>query len=112
MKEGETKICAVVYTNTDLTEGRGYQFPIAVCETVATARRLAKKAYVMGSDAPVEEREVIRHNGEWYGPVRVVQPTAEDMIVQAAFTKQLSALEKAKAAGLTDEDINALRNRS
>ena len=37
----DTKDVWVVYTNTDLTEGRGYQYPIHVCGSPATAERMA-----------------------------------------------------------------------
>ncbi|WP_156374424.1 hypothetical protein [Pseudorhodoferax sp. Leaf274] len=39
-----------VYTNTDLTEGRGRQYVTHYCETEATARRVGSRGYVMGSD--------------------------------------------------------------
>lgn len=43
----------VAYTNTDCTEGRGYDIPIAACELEVTARRLARGRHVQGSDGPV-----------------------------------------------------------
>jgi hypothetical protein len=46
----EKRTVWVAYTNTDCTEGRGYDVPIAVCAAEATAVRLARKQYVQGSD--------------------------------------------------------------
>ena len=36
----DTKEVWVVYTNTDLTEGRGHQYPIHVCGSASTAARM------------------------------------------------------------------------
>lgn len=105
----QKKQAFVVYTNTDLTEGRGWNYPVAVCETEATANRLAKKAYVQGCDAPVEKRELIRVGGEWYGPVRVIPSTKEDDHSQQLLDQRRAALEKAFAAGLSEDDVKALR---
>jgi len=45
----------VVYVNSDLTEGRGFQYPIAICDNIYTARRLAKKKDVQGSDGSIHD---------------------------------------------------------
>lgn len=79
MSISNKKTVWVAYTNTDCTEGRGYDIPIAVCELEVTARRLARGRHVQGSD----------------GPVRPVDAKRE-------------ALEKARAAGLTEGDLSAL----
>jgi hypothetical protein len=49
----EKRTIWVAYTNTDCTEGRGRDVPIAFCAAEATAIRLARKKYVQGSDGPV-----------------------------------------------------------
>ena len=36
----ESKTVFIAWTNTDLTEGRGVQIPLAVCESQTTAKRL------------------------------------------------------------------------
>lgn len=100
----ETRTVWVAYTNTDCTEGRGHDVPIAVCDKEATARRLARQRYVQGSDGPVRTMELIKINDQWYAPqsaIDVVSASAEDIAAQAA-------LEKAYAAGLTDADLLAL----
>lgn len=68
----------VVYTNTDLNEGRGWQYPLHVCDKEATAIRLAHKAGVMGSDAEVKAVSLVKAGGAWYGPVQIKQATKED----------------------------------
>lgn len=98
----------VVYTNTDLTEGRGHQYPIAVCKVNATALRMAEKAYVMGSDAPVEKVELLRVGGQLYGPVRVIEPTQEDVSQQAKADAMNAAIKKAIDAGVSKEEILAI----
>jgi hypothetical protein len=101
----------VAYTNTDCTEGRGRDVPVAVCAIKATAMRLARKQYVQGSDGPVRTMELVKIDGKWYAPsaaIEVVQPSREDMGVQAALDAKQEAIAKAKAAGLTDADLKAL----
>ncbi len=106
--EIETKIVYVAYSNTDCTEGRGHDFPIAFCEQEATARRIAKKAYVQGSDGPVKPLTLFKHHGRWYGPVEVQQPTGTDIALQKVMDAKEAARARAKALGLTDEEILAL----
>ena len=54
------KTAWVAYTNTDCTEGRGYDIPIAACELEVTARRLARGRHVQGSDGPVRPVDQLR----------------------------------------------------
>jgi len=101
----------VAYTNTDCTEGRGHDVPIAVCAAEATALRLARKRYVQGSDGPVRTMELVEIDGKWYVPsnaIAVLEPTREDIAAQAAIDARRAAVEKAKAAGLTDADLLAI----
>lgn len=107
----EERILYVAYTNTDCTEGRGTDIPIATCESEVTAKRLAKRSYVQGSDGPVREMRLLHHDGKWYAPlgcINIIPPSDEDKLEIAAITKKNSAMEKAKAAGLTDDDIKDL----
>lgn len=107
----EKRTVWIAYTNTDCTEGRGRDVPIAVCATEATAIRLARKKYVQGSNGPVRTMELVKIDGKWYAPsavIDVVEPTREDVAAQAAIDAKRVALEKAKAAGLTDDDLRAL----
>jgi hypothetical protein len=107
----DEKTVYVAYSNTDCTEGRGSDIPVAVCELEETAKRLAHKRYIQGSDGPVRPAVLRRIGAEWYAPeacYRVISPTKEDRAVQKMIDAKRAALDKAKAAGLSDEDIAAL----
>lgn len=107
----EKRTVWVAYTNTDCTEGRGHDVPIAVCATESTAARLAHRRYVQGSNGPVRTAELVKIDGKWYAPsaaINIVEPSSEDLIAQAAIDAKRAALAKAKAAGLTDADLAAL----
>lgn len=108
VKIAGTRDAWVVSTNTDLTEGRGHEYPAHICEKESTARRLARKAYVMGSDAPYSPTTLYKIGAQWYGPVRVITPTAEDDKNEVAAAAKRAALQKARAAGLTDDDLKDL----
>lgn len=108
----EERTLWVAYTNTDLTEGRGREVPKHVCEAEATARRLAKGISVMGTDGDVRPVKLLVHEGKLFVPyelARAVPPTPQDKQAQAKVDAKEAALAKAKAAGLTDADIKALR---
>lgn len=97
-----------VYTNSDLTEGRGRQFVKHFCKMKATALRLAKRGYVQGGDCPVEPVEVLLLDGKRVLPmhlITVVGPEPGDEIVEQRIAAREAALERAKAAGLSAEDI-------
>jgi len=86
--------------------------PIAVCELEATAIRLARGQYVQGSDGPVRPAELVQIDGTWYAPlsaVQIIKPTPQDQRAQAAHDARKAALDKAKQAGLTADDLAALR---
>lgn len=107
----EKRTVWVAYTNTDCTEGRGHDVPIAVCGAEATALRLARRQYVQGRDGPVRKMELISIDGKWYAPsaaIAVIEPTREDVAAQVAIDAKREAIAKAKAAGLTDADLAAL----
>lgn len=113
----------VVWTNTDLTEGRGSEYPLAICETLSTAKRLAKGKYVMGSDCRVNEvtlyQTKLSERGfyHWFGPVRIIEPSVEDLEKEDFLREQKEkkekrdiVLEKARVLGLSDEEIKVLQN--
>lgn len=109
--QATTKTVYVAYTNTDCTEGRGYDVPIAVCEMEATAKRIAKKQYVQGSDGPVRSVDLVKIGDKWYAPsaaINIIKPSKDDVAVQARVDAKRDALEKAKALGLSEDDIKAL----
>lgn len=109
MKENQT--VWVAYTNTDCTEGRGMDVPIAVCAAEATAIRLARKRYVQGFDGPVRKMELVKIDGKWFAPydaIVVIEPTREDIADQGMIDAKRNVMAKAKSAGLTDEELAAL----
>lgn len=106
----------VVWTNTDLTEGRGSEYPLHVCGKESTALRLAKHCSVQGCDGRITKDKAYYINGSWYMPNHVVYPSPEDEKVeikmQAEKEKQAkkdAAIEKAKKLGLSQEDIESLK---
>ncbi|RMH97298.1 hypothetical protein [Stutzerimonas nitrititolerans] len=105
----ETKTIYVVWTNTDLTEGRGHQVPIAYADSVATAARLAKNRGVMGSDADCRRFEAVKHGGHWCAPVSIEPPSEDDKLRDEANARKAAALAKARQLGLTDDDLEALQ---
>lgn len=118
MPEKKPKIIEVkpvwsVISNTDLTEGRGGRVVLFVCEMETTARRKAIKRGVQGSNAYVEAGvALVVETGEGevtYIPGRVERPSKEDRAVQEKADALEVALAKAKAAGLSEEDLKILR---
>ena len=117
----ETKEVWVAWTNTDCTEGRGQEVPLAVCEAESTARRMGKRGSVQGSDCRVNREVAVCLDGRfgWLVPGRIQSPSREDEeeerrleAQREAAARKREALERAKAAGLSDEDIKALRGES
>jgi len=109
----ETKEVFVAYTNSDRTEGKGHDIPIAVCVVEATAIRLAKGQYVQGTDGPVRRVELLKADNRMYIPlsaVNIVGPEIPDMAAQRRLDLTRITVDKAKAAGLTVEEINLLRS--
>ncbi len=111
----DVKRAYAVTNNTDCTEGRGYEYTMAVCEAKATAIRKGKKNYIQGSDCPIHEVKVYLIGNCWYIPMDPVSPTKEDseaeLIIQAEDLKRQkiqSVLEKAKLLGLSDEELTLL----
>lgn len=100
----------VVWINSDLTEGRGFEIPLAICEIEATARRLAKGASTQGSYGRVEMIPVHKNGRLWYGPVVLKAPSREDKQFQKQLDMAYEAHAKALEAGLTREEIAALKN--
>ena len=107
----------VVYINTDLTEGRGAEYPVHVCTVQATAHRLAKGAGVQGTDASVSPSKIMRfafpdlRQWDWYGPVKVVPPSTQDMKAQGVLDRRQEVIERLKASGASDEDLKVLMQR-
>lgn len=108
----EEKTVFEVMTNTDLTEGRGREYVQYVCETITTAKRLAKGNYVQGSNSPVHEGKAYLIDGYWYARAHIIAPTKEDEKEDALNNKKLALIQKMKDAGLTKEDLDFIRDMS
>lgn len=101
-----------VYTNSDLTEGRGRQFVQHFCRTEATAKRLAKRGYVQGTDCPVEPVKAVEFDGKYVLPMsllKIEEPSKEDEIAAVRIDAHRAAIMRAKELGLTDDEIKSLR---
>jgi hypothetical protein len=108
----------VVFTNTDLTEGRGIQVPVAWSRNKYTAQRLAKGQGVMGSNAEVKSVDTYDVLGVEYIPlacVHVKYPSKQDEDLQKQdedLQKQEeernNTIAKMKALGVTDEMLQGL----
>lgn len=108
----ETKTVYVAYTNSDCTEGRGYDIPIAICELEITAMKHARHSYVQGSDGPVRAIELVKIDNKWYYPshaVNVLTPTEAEIQAQKVLDAKREVIKKMKAAGLTDTEINTIQ---
>lgn len=106
----------VVWTNTDLTEGRGGEYPLAICKAEATAKRLGRGRYVQGTDCRYTKEKIYFIDGAWLMRGCVVYPEREDLAVEAELeiervkaAKKAAAIEKAKKLGLSEEEIEALK---
>jgi hypothetical protein len=107
-KETKTKTVWVAWTNTDLTEGRGVQYPFAVCDSQTTALRIGAKKYVMGSDCPVDARVAVFIDHEWLVPGMIRPPTEEDTKLDEKRAEKSAALQRLKNAGVSDADLKLL----
>lgn len=98
------------YTNTDLTEGKGYQVSYAWAKSITTAKRLAHKKGVMGTDAEVQEIWAIKIGNVTYVPKPIESPTREDSASDAtiaAFNERRETVAATmRDAGFTEFEIN------
>lgn len=99
----------IVWSNTDLTEGRGREYPKHICESWETACRLSRGGYVQGSNCPIYKGKAIEYNCVTYVPGFIEYETDEDRKNRTAREKLESAIVRAKALGLSEEDIEILR---
>lgn len=98
-----------VWSNEDRTEGRGREYVLHYCRNEATAKRLAKGQYVMGTDSPVSKAKALLVDKTLYLPNgRIVEPSKEDIAAQKESDKKAELLEKIKSLGITDEELKLL----
>lgn len=103
-----TKNVWIVWTNTDRTEGRGLQIPMAFCDIEATAIRLGKKGYVQGNDCPISEAVAVKIKNSWLVPGRIEPEGPMDRAAQMLLDKKRAAFEKALDAGLTHDELKLI----
>ena len=107
----EFKDVWIAWTNTNLTDGYGTQYPMAICETLATANRLGKKGSVQGMDCSTSKEKAIKIDGKWMSHFMLQYPSKDDTKRQDEMDKQKQAEDKALELGLTPEEITALTAR-
>lgn len=104
----EIKDVWVVWSNTDLTEGRGHNYPKYICESFETAKRLGHGRYVQGLNCPVYQGKGYKIYNEWYYLNSIERESKEDVDLRIKREKKEEVLSKAKNAGLSDEDLKVL----
>jgi len=117
MSKVKTRKVFAVWTNTDLTEGRGTEYIECYTELRSTAIRLARGNYVMGTDSRVTEVTMFFKDGRWYAPgVLIIEPSQEDLREERKIEAEIAAAEakaralvRAKELGLSDDEIAALK---
>lgn len=114
----QTKKVWLTVSNSDLTEGRGSQIILAVCDTPETARRMGSRKYVMGTDCPIEESQAVKIDGRWYVRGNITPENEVDKKFRLSREKAEEALknrdaviERAAALGLSAEDLEILRGK-
>lgn len=105
----ETRKVWIVWQNTDLTEGRGSNEPLAICELEATARRIGKGKNTQGSDCTISAFESPRIDGAWVAPYKMVYATREDEAAEKRIVATREAVAKARDLGMSEDEILALR---
>ncbi len=90
-----------VYTNTDLTEGRGSEYCAYLTELETTGLRLGKGRNVQGGDAHVRPVKMYFIDGSWYAPAGIVFQANEQDV------KQKKELEERRAKQLVIDRFKA-----
>lgn len=108
IQEVQTKKAYVVMQNTDLTEGRGYQRPIAISDSISAAKRIGRKNDTQGTDCQILECRIFRIDNIWYGPCSLVNPTPEDIHADKKLAFREETIKKAMHLGLTQAEIDAI----
>mgnify|MGYP001608216827 FL=1 len=103
-----------VYTNSDLTEGRGREVHVAYCVSIITARRLSRKIGVQGTDGYIREIETrpfvnkTTNELEIYIKPNLLSMSREDIAEYEKYARRQLVLEKLDKAGITQEEIKIL----
>jgi len=108
MEIQDSKPVWVAWTNTDCTEGRGYRVPLHVAESYEAALRLGRRGSVQGSDCDVSECVAVKVNNTWLIPGRIAPEDGTDKKARLVREAKELALENARKAGLSEDDIKIL----
>lgn len=112
----EERKAYAVWTNTDLSEGRGVEYVECYTKTYSTAKRLAKGRYVQGTDCRITEETFLWHDFKWYAPgPLVLEPTSDDLKQEEFFAREAEiarVVDRAKKLGLTQQEIDILLKAS
>lgn len=104
----KTKRFWIAWTNSDLTEGRGYTYPLAISESRACAIRLGYKGSTMGCDCYVEAFDAPYVEGRYLFPSLIHTSSSLDDAADVKYEARQKAIAAAKAAGLDDKTIENL----
>ena len=107
----ESRTVYATMTNSDRTEGRGYEYPIAICESLITAKRLGKGKCVQGCDCRVIEVEIIKIDGKPYieiSAIDLIKPSKEDIAEQEEIDRILDKIRAKGIHSLTKEEKQML----
>ena len=69
---------------------------------------MAIRKGVQGSDANVSKEIAVKVRGSWLAPVSIIEPNDADRRADALNAERLRVMDKARAAGLTDDEIRML----
>jgi hypothetical protein len=108
MEVQDIKKVWVAWTNSDLTEGRGWEYPLAVAESMETAIRLGKGGSVQGCNCRVTEENAVKVDGKWLAPAKIENESKADKESREKREAKERALAKAKQLGMTDDDLAEL----
>ena len=105
----EIRTVYMAITNSDCTEGKG--FPVVLCTAFnkTTAIRKGKNRYIQGGDCPVVAATAFRIERDWYSITRIEPPTDKDKAMDALRVEREAAAKKAKSLGLTEREIELLK---
>lgn len=80
--------------------------PRAVCGLFEL--RSTAEATALGLGLEVVKVKVFRSGNYWYGPVNIIEPTAEDLRAEANRSKQEAAVSRALELGLKDDELDLI----
>ena len=95
----------IVWSNTDLTKGKGYKYPKAYCINEVTAKRLAAGNYVKGTDCPITEEIAMYSEGSWYAKIVLTHPTKEDKKLSKKIQEYREAIKLLSQSGISIEEL-------